>query len=311
MLSDLTLVSSFQTNIQIYPSHKRVVPNDKLSKRAFFLDPAMFTDLIDKNASADITEVKNHPKFGTVKSTLHINFDPERCIIRTPPTQFDFAVLCVCISEWVHGNRYTTPAIIFRGLTGKIGKTDSDNSLSEKQRKFILQSIDKLMGNIITVDITNLCQKLKYNGGKPKTIKSPLLPCKYITSVINGQTVDTIYLTDESPLFTLAVLKNNQIISYDATLLDAPNINNSELNITIKNYVMNRVQEIKSHSLNPSLTFSDIFQKCGINDADLKTKKRARDTVFKFLDHLVSENVIKSYQVIKKFNAFYSVKISY
>ena len=51
MLSDLTLVSSFQTNIQIYPSHKRVVPNDKLSKRAFFLDPAMFTDLIDKNAS--------------------------------------------------------------------------------------------------------------------------------------------------------------------------------------------------------------------------------------------------------------------
>ena len=257
-----------------------------------------------------ITEVKNHPKFGTVKSTLHINFDPDRCIIRTPPTQFDFAVLCVCISEWVHGNRYTTPAIIFRGLTGKIG--NDDNSLSEKQTELILQSIRKLMGNIITVDISDLCQKLKYNGGKPKTITGPLLPSQYVTTTINGQTSDTVInFTAESPLFTLAILKNNQIISYDATLLDAPNINNSELNISVKNYVMNRVQEIKSHSLNPSLTFSDIFQKCGISNSNRVVQKRARDTVFKFLDHLVSENQIKGYQVIKKFNAFYSVKISY
>ena len=303
------MVSSFQENVQLYPSHHRLVPNDKVGKKTFSLPVNIYHDLISNHSFADVSETHKNHRLGIINSSLTIELDEQRCQIRTPPSQFDFAVLCVCISEWVYGNRYTTPAIIYRGLTGKIG--NDDNTLSEKQRKFILQSIDKLMGNIVTIDISDLCQKLKYNGGKPKIIKSPLLPCKYVITAINGQMMDTIYFTDESPLFTLAVLKNNQIISYNANLLDAPNINNSELNITVKNYVMNRVQEIKSHSLNSSLTFSDIFQKCGIANSDPKTKKRVRDTVFKFLDHLVSENEIKGYQIIKKATSFYSVKISY
>ena len=47
------------------------------------------------------------------------------------------------------------------------------------------------------------------------------------------------------------------MLTYDAELLDIPKQNNSVLNITLKNYAMRRVQEIKLHKLQPIPVGSD------------------------------------------------------
>ena len=304
------MISSNKNNIQIYPSKKRVVPNDRLSKILFNLTSDDYKYLIEKQDTIAFVEMNHHKKFGEISSPLKIDIDGEFFSISEPLNQFDSAVLSVCISEWLANNKITTPAIIFRGLTGKIGRHDAEPS--KDQLAAIFNSINKLMRLQLTYNMKDICEKLNYNGGKPELLVSTLLPSLYIkASTINGNDATTIYFTAESPLLRIAKLKNEQLLTYDATLLDVPNQQNTPKNITVKNYVMQRIQEIKLHKMTPVITFDDVFEKCRIKNSDNKTKLRARETIMEFMNHLKSHSEIKDFEVTKKGNSFYSVKFSY
>lgn len=165
-------------------------------------------------------------------------------------SEFDRAVFGVCISEYLNGNKYTTPAIILRGLTGKVGKGDA--KLSKDQRTAILQSIDKLMFTAFDPNIIDAFEKLNYDDGSlEKIVKAPVLPSKRVEKTINGQKADVIYFTDESPLLQIAQVKG-QILRYDTALLDVPNQNNTPLVIELKNYILRRIVEIKKHKMTPA-----------------------------------------------------------
>ena len=110
-------MANSKNNIQIYPSKKRIVPNDRLSKVLFNLTEADYQYLIDNQDTIGFVEMNNHKKFGEIVSPLKIDIDGESFSISEPLNQFDSAVLSVCISEWLANNKITTPAIIFRGLT--------------------------------------------------------------------------------------------------------------------------------------------------------------------------------------------------
>ena len=302
--------SDNKKNIQIYPSKKRVVTNDKLSKVLFNLTDADYQYLVDNQDTISFVEMKHHKKFGEIVSPLKIDIDGESFSISEPLNQFDSAVLSVCISEWLANNKITTPAIIFRGLTGKIGKHDAEPS--KDQLAAIFHSVNKLMRLQLTYNMAEICEKLNYNDGKPELLVSTLLPSNYIkASTVNGNDATIIYFTDESPMLKIAKLKNEQLLTYDATLLDVPNQQNTPMNITVKNYVMQRIQEIKLHRLNPTITFEDLFKKCRIEKADNKIKQRARDTMIDFITHLKSKSEIINFEVTKNRNSFYSVKFTY
>ena len=83
------------------------------------------------------------------------------------------------------------------------------------------------------------------------------------------------------------------------------------MNISLKNYVMQRIQEIKLHKLMPIITFDDVFHKCRIDNASRDKKLDARNNIVKFLEHLKSNSEIKDFLLTKKGNAFYSIKFSY
>lgn len=297
-------------NFQVYPSKVRVTTNDRLSKRIFELTQADLQDWFEKQYSLNFVEMQSHKKFGEILSPIKISIDDENFYISEPLTYFDSSVLSVCTGEWLANNKITTPAIIYRGLTGKINKDDAEPS--KDQLAAIFNSIKKLMRLQIDYDISDLCEKLKYNNGKPERLVSTLLPCHYVkSSTINGNDATIIYFDREPVLLTVAKIKNNQIITYDATLLDVPNQQNTPMNITIKNYVMLRVQEIKLHKMNPVITFDNVFHKCRIDNAHGEIKRRARDTIVEFMNHLKSHSEIKDFEVTKRGNSFYSVKFSY
>ena len=83
------------------------------------------------------------------------------------------------------------------------------------------------------------------------------------------------------------------------------------MNIAVKNYVMQRIQEIKLHRLTPIITFEDVFKKCRIENAHGEIKRRARETIIAFMNHLKSQSEITNFELTKKGNSFYSVKFSY
>lgn len=294
-------------SIQIYPSKTRIVPNDKFAKKTFNMEDETSTDLLN-GATLSLIEKRNHKNIGDIQSHYQFHTSSEYVNYR-PLTQFDLAVLSVCISEWQAGNAYTTVAIIYRALTGKIDKGSSAKP-SSVQRAYIIDSIRKLMGTIVTADTDDLCEYLKYNNGESLNFSSALLPACYIEAYLGGDDITVIFFDRISPVLELALAKG-QLLSYDATLLDVPNQNNSPMNIVIKNYVMIRVQEIKLHKLTPTITFDDVFKKCRIQNASRKTQMDARETVETFMKHLKAHSVIKTFELTKKRNKFYSVTFKY
>lgn len=294
-------------NVQIYPSTQRVELNDKATKILFNLTAESYARMIQQHTTKGIIEKKKHKKHGKIRSTFQIsNENGYTQIIEL--SEFDRAVFAVCISEYLIGNRYTTPAIILRGLTGKVGKSDAE--LSKDQRAAILQSIDKLMFTAFDPKIIDAFEKLNYDDGTAeKIVKAPVLPSKRVERTINGQKADIIYFTDESPLLKIAQLKG-QILRYDSALLDVPNQNNTPLVITLKNYTLRRVVEIQKHKMTLALTFDDIFKKARITD-NKKAKENSRPTIIKFFEHLQEKGKIKSFNLTKKGNKFYSVEFTF
>ena len=311
MNDSLNNVINYIKNVQIYPSKKRVELNDKATKRFFNLTRESYQKLLESNAKATLVEKKNHKKFGNIKSSFSISNENGFSNF-IPLDEHDRAVLSVCVSNWLEGNRYITPAIIYRGLTGKVNDASGNSKPSPVQLKAILQSIDRLMFTAYDPQILDAYEKLEYISGDDKIVikKSVVLPCYRAEVTINGQTSDVICFDRESPFLIQASLKK-QMLTYDAELLDVPYQNNSPTIIAAKNYVMRRIQEIKLHKMTPTITFADIFKKCRIENTSNKTKMDVRKAIEKLFEHLKSKNHIKSFEITKKRNTFYSVKLTY
>lgn len=296
-------------NVQVYPSKTIFFPNDRFAKKLSSLTNNDFSDM-NSGEDRNLVELQHHKKFGKILSPFRIYVDEHASFTLSEPVeQFDFDVLCVGISEYYVGNRYITPGIIYRGLTGKV--EDRDAKPSKDQLAAIIHSIEKLMFLKTKINMTDYCEKTNCNDGKAFEILAPLLPCKRITATVNGGDSTVIQLLGESPLWQVACLKN-QFMSFDAKLLNVPNQNNSKMNVELKNYVLRRIVEIKAHrQLTPTLTFDDLFFKCRIENASRKKKLDAREIVVTFLEHLQKEKFIKSFELIKHGNSFYSVQFTY
>ena len=289
----------------IRPSRIRVEINDKLAKVIFKLSDEGTDELLSGDTFRIVE--KRSKKFGEITTAYKILNAAGYQVLR-PFTMFDRFVLAVCISEWLAGNRYTTVAIIYRALTGKIGKGDSKPSVT--QRKAIIESLEILMSRIVDYGAEDICQIMGYNNGNPFVGKAPLLPAAYIDfSSLNGESDTLIFFTDEPPLLKMAQIKK-QLVSYDATILDMSG-QNTPMNIASKNYTMLRIQEIILHKqLTPTITFGDVFKKLRIENAHVEIKRRIREYIIVFFDHLKSKNVVKSFEVVKHGNTFYGIKFS-
>ncbi len=303
------LLAMASLNVQIYPSKTRVILNDKDTKVAFGLTDEIADELFATGVGFEILE-KKHKKHGDIVTKVKIT-NVKGYFNKEPLDQFDFAVFSVCISEQFAGNFYITPAIILRGLTGKIGKGDAEPN--SNQRAAIMHSLQKLMGTVVRVDLTDYCEKLKIKVDKPPVFVGQVLPAQYVEATVNGKDATVIYFPkeqDKSPLLRAAGLKN-QIIRYDAALLNVPNQNNTPRIIAVKNYVMRRIVEIKAHKMTPTITFNDVFKKCNLNDVSRKSKLDARNAIIELFEQLQAKGFVDSFKVNKTGNKFQSISFTY
>lgn len=292
-------------NFQIYPAKQLIVPNDRASKKIFNLTLADIQDWIAQQDTINFIEILQHKKCGKVLSPMKLFVDDESFTISEPLDQFHCAVLCAGISELYFGNHQTTPAIIYRAITGKVEK-GSEAEPSKKQLADILAAFELLMRLQMNYDMSNYCLTTGCNDGKPITLISSLLPCRMLkSSTANGKDTSVIELLGESPLLLSAQIKNNQVLMYNNSLLDVPNMNNSRMNIAAKHYGMRRVQESSLHrQMSPTIKLADYFNKLHIENAHAQVKKDAREVLVTFFEHLQAKGVIKSFELTKRGNAF-------
>ena len=298
-----------KTNIQFYPAKKRIVPNCKLCKVIHNLTRDEYDYMVVKDKKRRIIEMRHHKRYGEINSLYKIS-NTDDYDNTDPLTEFDRAVLSVCVSNFAIGNRCVTPAVILRGLTGKTSK-GGKGKVNLDQLDAILFSVKKLMSTIIDLDDTQTNECLDYGSKKSAIICSAILPA-YVAkeTTINGQDAYIIGFDRESPLMQIA-RERKQILTYDTELLDVPGQQNTWMNITLKNYAMSRVQEIKLHDMHPTLTFADLFAKARINNTDNKIKQRARECLIKLFEHLQNKGEIHSFTLTKQRNIFQSIKFVY
>lgn len=297
-------------NAQIYPAKFRVSTNDKLTKETFNLSEEEFAEM-NNGETYHLVEKKKHKKVGKIRSSFRV-FTGAGYINKEPLDEYDRDVLDACISNWIAGNRYITPAMIYRFITGKVNHNDKSIANPTKDQIVkILRSIQKLMTTTVSSDMTDVCKNLKYNDGNPFKLCSTVLPACYIEATINGQDATVILFDRQSPLLDSAVVKNKQLLTYPAYLIDVPNQNNTESVIKIKNYSLRRIVEIIKHNLTSKLTLDDILNKCGINATDKRTKQHARECLEKFFNHLAEIGLLTSFEWEKKGNKIYAIKFFY
>ena len=301
-----------EKNLQIYPSKQLTIATDKLKKNIF--NPTK------QSTKRSVIEDK---KSGT-KTPLIIKFSDD-FKDKKNITAYDELVFDICLSEQFKGNEFTTPAIIHRAMGG------SKTNFTAKEKEKILQSVRKLATTYIDFDITDICKKFGYNNGESYKYSGYLLPAEYITKTINGQ-VDTavIHFLRKSPLLDVAMFKG-QFITCGVSLLDVPNIRNTEIILSLKGYLLRRIIQIvgshkphkkhfdgkqkggkisfkQSKKLEKTILLETLFEQCGLADADNGKKRDARNAITKIMNNFKEKKFISEWRFDKvngKFRAIF------
>lgn len=294
-------------SIRVIPAKMLVMPNDKLTKELFKHTPEEYLALFEEGG--EIVEVKNFPKVGEIITPYWLELIDEYTD-KTPLNIFAKAVFTACVSEWIIGNRRTTDGIIFRHITGK--PRGSNAQPSPAMKELILYCVRKMMCTVLRVNMTEVCKHLNYNNGDPLILNAPILPCKYVEEVINGQeSRAVIYFYDESPLLTIARVKNNQFLSVEPRLLNISNQSSSSRSISIRHCVIQRVLEIILHKLKPIIRFDYVLQICGLMDATPKKKYQAIHEVIEIFNYLATGGDILSFTIKKDGNDYQAIEFTF
>lgn len=294
--------------VKIVPANKLVLPNDKFAKDLFNYSQDEYIVVLENGG--EVVEIKKFPKVGEIVSPYEIKL-LDGYSDTLPLNVFDKAVLTACISEWCKGNKVTTPSIIYRHITG------NDNGYnikpSPEMELAILDSVNKMMCTQVTYEMDSACKHLKYNDGQYFKITAPILPCQYSSgiAVCGQETKNVIEFYRESPILTIALAKNKQVLTFEKKLLNVPNQHNTVDNISVKHYVIQRVLEIVKHNLTPSITFDDIFKKCNLTDTDRMKKSRIRTEIIELLTCLKNGGDIDSFTLKKDGNKYHSIEFSF
>lgn len=304
----LELVKPEPPKIQIQSRPKKITtPNDKLTRTLFNLPVEEFTDMIFNGVGNCVTE---NPKSRTSKVKTKFRLENVgTCELSEPLNEFDRAILDVCVSAQQAGASVITADIIWRMMAGDKSR---NTKVRPSQKAAVLASVERLMSLRITVDFSQACAKMKRYSRAGKRLVSTILPCKYVDGVtVNGQPdCAVIYFFDESPLLTIARAKS-QLLTYDVSLLDVPNQNNTTPGVRLKSYLVRRVHEIIAHKMTPTITFADVFKKCGLVDANNDKKHKARKFIRDVFEHLKTEGKIRDFELEKIDGIYRAVKFNY
>jgi hypothetical protein len=179
-------------------------------------------------------------------------------------------------------------------MTGKTGEV----KLTDKMRHELMQSIDKLRLTPVTIDATGICAKYNHKP-RGKYVKSYLLPAKMSgEGIVNGgYTEDVITFLDDSPLYEIAMMKNQQIFSINRAAFDIPKVKANRQNLTLRQVLATLLYDAgHSPDINNTILIDTLMERSEWSG----TRARLVEVVEKCLDYWVEEQyLIDSYKIIK------------
>lgn len=288
---------------------KVTVPCDKLSGMPFTYTAEEYAKIISENIKLgciEQSETKTSPKVVTPFWLENL----EGYTDLKPLGALHREILFAFISAHEQGYRYVTFIMLLNSMTG-----NEANRVYREQFEAFASAIEKLQKTAIKIDLTRLFEAMpnyrkNYKGSA--CLSGYLLPCTVVVEKINGQMTLAIKLIDESPLMTVAKIKN-QLISYETAPLKIANQNNTPRGLVIKNWLLRRIELIKQRrkrKLSPTILFDTFYEECGLAEASRSAKRYARKFFFDALDNFKAAGTIEDYSIEYEGNKLRAITIS-
>ena len=158
----------------------------------------------------------------------------------------------------------------------------------------INNSITKMSKAHVTVD--NLEESTKHRKQPRFVYDAALLPCERIAAYVNGQlTESALHIFREPPVMSFAKA-HGQLTTITPALLQPP-ISNTESNIRLEDYLIDRIAKIKAGNSPNKILLSTVYANADITT--VKQRQRAPEKIQKILDHFRSCEFIKGYKMDK------------
>ena len=192
-----------------------------------------------------------------------------------------------------------TPMVPDNNQVGYDGYHGEDDKGNDKEDERIRLSLEHLIGNTIRIGMEGLLS-MGYKARKVELFGS-VLPAKFVSGKsVNGSTRTVVEFLGESPLVTVAKVKNNQLLSYRLESMSMGGKASPD-RMALANYTRRRVEECRSHpQMCRTITFEDTFKKNGLGDRSKAEKKRYRDYLCLCFDTWKERGIIADYEVVKK-----------
>ena len=298
-----------EKKVQIHGKvEKRVVPIDRLTKLLFSFEEEEYALIVADGEECGCREPGKGGKEIVTPFWLE-NIGEYKDLL--PPDPFTRELFFALVSAYEEGYRVATFSMTLDALTGG----EEKYRVYKEQFAAIKRAIDKLGFTQITVKLEPLLESYpKYKARcrvKEGKIVGALLPLKYMTAKVNGQEVLAVKLLDESPLMTVAKIKN-QILPYDATPLAILGQHNTPRVIVLKNWLLRRIELMKRKhgALSTSILFDTLYAECGLANAGKVAKHNARKTITEILSAFRAEGVIRDFEIERQGQRYRALKIT-
>lgn len=302
---------------------KDIIPKAKLPKtdtEYFNLSPIIHHisttgGIVDASSP---TELVTMPSKNAVV-TVDLKQDSEVALSNKNISYFDRAVMDSVYTLYANDCICFTPEMIVRVMSG-------NPSLNVRPQKVgaVTKSLNKLATIRITIDCTEefKARGLSLRKGETGLLTSYLMPLKEIKlKSVNGEIMMNGFHLIEQPVLYSYAERTGKIATVPTKLLNAPDISDTDDNIIVKRYCIQKIEELKraknKHGLNEILYYDTEIEQGALNDlwynnnfSNIRDKKaKLHKTILIILDTFKIEKYITDYEIITEGSSIIGVRI--
>lgn len=268
------------------------------------LSKELTNDFLDTGDVPLIVSSPNKPEILTIAS---LNYEDESIKItgRQEFTAYDRNIHDAVCTLYAIGNRRIDPAQVYRHLNN----LDPTYRINKEELTKIDKSMDKSRFMRLRVNYTEQA-KAKGLDVDSAIIDSNLLSADVAIVKKGGHEVKTYIIKSIPPLYKHNA-DINQMIAFDRRLLGLNGIDNTEENINIKTYLLNRIGRMKGNEKSTNkIKYETMFKDLKMNpNADRKKKIRAKIEIM--LQNWKNEKYITGFKEYKIGRTFEGLEIQY
>ena len=263
------------------------------------------TDFTDGIQPVDISPRKQKGKFIVPVELVFVsNVTEEGLQIQKHLTPFDKQVQTGIFTLLENGYTAFTAKQVYEVFAGKT--TTSPQAIGH-----VTRSINKQRTTLISIDWTAHAKMkglpVDQQRGDYIATEENLLLLRRVKLRCNGQELDG-YSVIEEPILYRYAKQVGQLSTIDRKLLDVP-VNNTEVNIILKNDLLERIDTMKKRKdFSRNISFDTLYKLAGVGE-DRKERERIRTAVEKMLNAWKKDGFISGYAMNQEKRKIVSVSV--